>query len=201
MQVIGVSGSPRPGGNSDLILESILSGAQEAGAMTEAVRLAELDFSSCVGCERCRVDKICTRFDDSLTPLYSKITSARAMALVTPVYNYNITSWMKAFIDRMYCYYDFDDERPRGWSSRLADQGRRALLAVVAEQTSSEDLGVAMEALRLPMRALGYSIAAEVSFPGLFDAGIVKDHPDVLIRAAEMGRVLVPAPDDQDFPV
>ena len=190
MQIIGISGSPRRGGNSDLILENILVGAQQAGATSEVVFLSDLNFSSCVGCERCRKDKICTRFDDDLTPLYSKIIGARGMVLVSPVYNYNITSWMKAFIDRMYCYYDFDNERPRGWSSRLADQGRKALLTIVAEQTSKEDLGLTMEALRLPMQALGYEIMGETPVLGMFDAGVVGNHPEVLNRSAEMGKIL-----------
>jgi multimeric flavodoxin WrbA len=190
MQIIGISGSPRRGGNSDLILENILVGAQQAGATSEVTFLSDLNFSSCVGCERCRKDKICTRFDDDLTPLYSKIIGARGMVLVSPIYNYNITSWMKAFIDRMYCYYDFDNERPRGWSSRLADQGRKALLTIVAEQISEEDLGVAMEALRLPMQALGYEIVGETPVLGMFEAGIVGNHPEVLNRAAEMGKIL-----------
>lgn len=190
MQIIGISGSPRRGGNSDLILENILVGAQQAGATSEVVFLSDLNFSSCVGCERCRKDKICTRFDDDLTPLYSKIIGARGMVLVSPVYNYNITSWMKAFIDRMYCYYDFDNERPRGWSSRLADQGRKALLTIVAEQTSKEDLGATMEALRLPMQALGYEIMGETPVLGMFDAGVVGKHPEVLNRSAEMGKIL-----------
>lgn len=190
MRILGVSGSPRRGGNSDLILESILVGAQEAGATSETVFLSELNFSSCVGCERCRTDKICTRFDDDLTPLYSKIMDARGMVLVTPVYNYNVTSWMKAFIDRLYCYYDFDDQRPRGWSSRLAEQGRHAVLTIVAEQTSDRDLGVTLEAMRLPMEALGYSIVGQTPVLGMFEAGAVGKHPDVLDRATEMGKVL-----------
>lgn len=190
MRILGVSGSPRRGGNSDLILENILAGTRETGAPSESVFLSELGFSSCIGCEQCREDKVCTRFDDDFTPLYSKITEALGMVLVTPVYNYNITSWMKAFIDRLYCFYDFNDERPRGWSSRLGNQGRRAVLAIVAEQTSREDLGVTMEALRLPIQALGYEVTGEISVPGIFDAGLVGDHPEVLDQAAELGRSL-----------
>jgi len=190
MQIIGISGSPRRRGNSDLILEAILDGARAGGAVSEAVFLSELDFSSCVGCERCRIDRICTRFQDDLTSLYTKIFDARGMVLVSPVYNYNITSCMKSFIDRLYCFYDFDDRRPRGWSSRLASQGRCALLAVVAEQTTRRDLGVAMEALYLPMQALGYEMAGKLPIMGMFDAGIVGSHPEVLSQAREWGKDL-----------
>jgi multimeric flavodoxin WrbA len=187
MLILGVSGSPRRGGNSDLILDSILKGT---GADTAILYLSDIDFSSCVGCERCRKDRICTRFEDDLTPFYEVIREAMGLVLVSPVYNYNITSWMKAFIDRLYCFYDFDDERPRGWSCRLARQGRAAALAIVAEQVSEEDLGVAMKALRMPIKAFGYQIAGELHVLGKFEAGIVEEDPAVLEQAAELGKKL-----------
>lgn len=187
MRILGVSGSPRRRGNSDLILDSIMEGT---GADSEIIYLSDMDFSSCVGCERCRKEKVCTRFEDDLTPLYEKIRESMGIVLVSPVYNYNITSWMKAFIDRMYCFYDFDDDRPRGWSCRLAGQGRAAALAIVGEQMGEEDLGVTMEALRMPVKALGYQIAGELRVPGKFEAGIVGKDPDVLEKCAELGKNL-----------
>jgi multimeric flavodoxin WrbA len=190
MHILGVSGSPRRGGNSDLILDSILKGT---GAEADILHLSDIEFSSCVGCERCRKDKICTRFEDGLTLWYDRISEAMGIVLVSPVYNYNITSWMKAFIDRLYCFYDFDDERPRGWSSRLAGQGRAAALAVVAEQMEEKDLGLAMQALRMPIKAFGYEIAGEVPVLGKFEAGIVAKDPDVMKRAVELGKKLAGA--------
>jgi multimeric flavodoxin WrbA len=187
MRILGVSGSPRRGGNSDLILDNIL---KDTGAHSEIIYLSDIDFSSCVGCERCRQDRICTRFEDDLTPFYEVIQESMGLVLVSPVYNYNITSWMKAFIDRMYCFYDFDDDRPRGWSCRLAGQGRAVALAIVAEQVEEEDLGVTMEALRMPVKALGYQIASELQVLGKFEAGIVGKDPDVLQQCAELGRKL-----------
>jgi multimeric flavodoxin WrbA len=187
MRILGVSGSPRRGGNSDLILESILKGTE---VDSDLLYLSDIDFSSCVGCERCRNDKICTRFEDGLTPFYKVIQEAEGLVLVSPVHNYNITSWMKAFIDRLYCFYDFDDERPRGWSSRLAGQGRTAALAIVAEQMEEKDLGVAMDALRLPIEAFGYQITGELQVLGKFEAGIVGKDQDVLQQCDELGKKL-----------
>jgi len=190
MRILGISGSPRRGGNSDIILDNILKGA---GVSSEIIYLSDIDFSPCVGCEQCRMDKNCTRFEDDLTPLYGVLQEAMGLVLVSPVHNYNITSWMKAFIDRLYCFYDFDDERPRGWSSRLAGQGRFAAFATVAEQMEEEDLGVTMEALRMPIEAFGYEIAGELQVMGKFDAGIVGEDPDVLQRCTELGKTLAGA--------
>jgi len=197
MLIIGVSGSPRRGGNSDRILDSILAGASEAGTDTGTLHISGMEMSSCIGCERCRKDKVCTRFDDDLTPHYPQISLAEGIVLVTPVYNYNMTAWMKAFIDRMYCFYDFDNEHPRGWSSRLAGQGKAAALAIVAEQMEPKDMGVTMEAMRMPMEAMGYRIAGELIVPGVFEAGIVKERPGVLEEATELGRKLVATMEQQ----
>ena len=79
MHILGVSGSPRRGGNSDLILDNILKGT---GAESEVLYLSDIDFSSCVGCERCRKDKICTRFEDDFTPFYEVIKESRGLVLV-----------------------------------------------------------------------------------------------------------------------
>jgi len=187
VKVLGVSGSPRRGGNSDLILEAAV---RSTGARFSVLHLSEMDFSSCVGCEGCRKDLVCTRFDDDLTPVYGTILEAKGLILVSPVYNYNITSWMKAFIDRLYCFYDFNDDRPRGWSSRLAGQGRAAALAVVAEQVKEEDLGVSMAALRAPIQALGYTIAAQLHVFGKFEAGIVRKDREAMNHAAALGGKL-----------
>ena len=195
MLVLGVSGSPRRGANSDRVLDAILAGAAEKGADTEILPLSRMEISSCIGCERCRKDKVCTQFQDDLTPFYPMISQAEAIILVSPVYNYNVTAWMKAFIDRLYCFYDFDNGRPRGWSSRLADRGKAAALAIVAEQTDSEDLGVTMEAMRMPMEAMGYRIVGELTVPGVFEAGIVRERPEILEQAAKLGRDLVAALD------
>ena len=193
MLILGVSGSPRRGGNSDRVLDAILAGASEAGTDTMALHISGMEMSSCVGCERCRKDKVCTRFTDDLTPHYPQISLAEGIVLVTPVYNYNMTAWMKAFIDRLYCFYDFDNEHPRGWSSRLAGQGKAAALAIVAEQMEPEDMGVTMEAIRMPMEAYGYRIVGELAVPGVFEAGVVSERPGVLEEATELGRKLVEA--------
>lgn len=195
MRILGVSGSPRRKGNSDLILDRILSGT---GLETQTLYLSDMDYSSCVGCEKCRTDRICTQFDDDLTPFYEAVVKSQGLVVVSPVYNYNITAWVKAFIDRLYCFYEFDDERPRGWSSRLAGQGRKAALAVVAEQVDEKDLGIAMQALRMPIKALGYDLQGEMKVMGKFEAGIVGRDQTVLEQAGGLGRKLAAALENQN---
>ena len=188
--ILGIEGSPRKQGNSHLMLEAVLEGAAGTGAETRAVHLRDLEYKPCVGCEMCRRDKVCTRFDDGMTALYPLIEQARGLVLITPVHNYNVTAWVKAFIDRMYCYYDFEDTRPRAWSSRLAGQGRKAVIGAIAEQADKKDMGFALDAMRLPLAAMGYEISDELAVLRLFDRGVIASHEDQLEAARAAGRKL-----------
>ena len=51
---------------------------------------------------------------DGMSLLYPKIIDARGLVLVSPTHNYNITAIMKAFIDRLYCFYNFDNKNRPG---------------------------------------------------------------------------------------
>lgn len=133
-KILGICGSPRINGNSDVLLKHILKGVREEDVPTESIHLRDYYFQPCIGCERCRKDKICTGLNDGMNLLYPKIIQAQGLILLSPTHNYNITAWMKACIDRLYCLYEFDDNRPRGWTSRLAGQKRKAVIVAVCEQ-------------------------------------------------------------------
>ncbi len=188
--ILGVSGSPRKGGNSDSLLQTILEAAQQTGAKTEAVYLRDLVYSPCIGCERCRKDKMCTRFIDDMSVLYPKILKAKGLVLCSPAHNYNISALLKAFIDRMYCFYDFTNDRPRGYSSRLAGQGRLAVITGVCEQPDAFSMGATMDMMRLPLQAYGYEILHELPVYGLFAPGAVLSCPEPMELAAQYGRDL-----------
>ena len=188
--ILGVGGSPRRGGNSDTLLRAILEGAGEAGAETRAVFLRDYRFDACIGCERCRRDKTCTGLHDGMTLLYPDIERASGLVLASPAHHYNISALLKAFIDRLYCYYDFTDDRPRGYSSRLAGRGRKAMIAGVCEQPEPEDMGATMDMMRRPLQALGYDVLGELPVYGIFDLGRVKTRTEIMAGAWELGKRL-----------
>lgn len=123
--------------------------------------------------------------------IYPDIIESKALVLVSPTHNYNVTAWMKAFIDRLYCFYNFDDNHPRGWSSRLANQGRKAVLAAICEQVDEDDMGVTLSAMRLPLEALGYEIIGELPVFKIFNKGKVKENKEILIQARKLGSDLL----------
>jgi len=192
-KVFGVSGSPRNNGNSDILLKNIISGVHQENIDSICLNLTRIAFQGCVGCERCRKDDICTGLVDGMTLLYDQIIFSKGLIVVSPTHNYNITSWMKAFIDRLYCFYNFANVRPRSWSSKLAGQGRKAVIAAICEQENEEDMGFTIEAMKNPLQALGYEIVGELSVFRIFDKAKVKEDKLAIQKAYDLGVKLAQA--------
>ncbi|MFA9396072.1 MAG: flavodoxin family protein [Halodesulfovibrio sp.] len=189
--ILGVEGSPRRGGNSQAMLKMFSTVCSQESMPFFEASLRDYRYEPCVGCERCRKDKICTKFHDGMSLLYPRIQESKGLVLISPVHNYNVTAWMKSFIDRLYCYYDFTNTRPRGWSSRFAGQGRKAVIGTIAEQESIADVGVTLQAMRMPLEALGFEIVEEVVVLNTFDAGGIKKNDASILQVEQAAKKLV----------
>jgi multimeric flavodoxin WrbA len=190
-KIIGIGGSPRKGGNSDVLLKNTLQNIENTKVTSQIAHLRELQFQPCIGCEKCRKNKICTGLIDGMSLLYPKIIEAKGLVLVSPTHNYNITAIMKAFIDRLYCFYNFDNKnRPGKWSSQLENQGRKAIIIAVCEQNNKKDMGFTLEAMRLPLEALGYEIVEELAVFGVFSKGKIKENTEILAKCSMLGKKL-----------
>lgn len=190
MNILAVNGSPRRSGNTSTILRSMIEGAQQAGADAEYVHLKSYHIEGCIGCEQCRRDKTCTQFYDGMHLLYPKIEEAAGLILGSPTYNYNVTPWMKAFIDRFYPFFNFGKQRPGPYSSRLANRGKQAFVFTVCEQEDPKEAGYTVVSMRDACSALGYSIAGEHVFTSHFSASSVSHDQDDTRQAVEAGRLL-----------
>ncbi len=185
-QVLGISGSPRIGGNTDRIVQEFLSAIPETDQ--EFVNLSRYSIESCIGCEFCRRDLTCTRFFDGMHLLYPKIESSRLLVIGSPTYNYNMTPQVKAFIDRLYPYFNFTEPRPGPYSSRLANKGKYAFVFTVCEQHDPKEAGYTVPALADALEALGYTIIGREIFPGLFSRQAASQNHQVLKRVYELGQ-------------
>ncbi len=86
MRVLGLVGSPRKGGNTDLLVSRILDGATASNHLTEKVYLYALDISPCVDCRSCQKGKFQCAIDDDMQRLYPKLESAGVIVFGTPLY-------------------------------------------------------------------------------------------------------------------
>ncbi|OGL41998.1 MAG: hypothetical protein A2043_00910 [Candidatus Schekmanbacteria bacterium GWA2_38_9] len=105
MKVIAFCGSPRVGGNTDVLIEQLLNGAQSRGAKTEKVMLHKKKIGYCTGCRMCRkgdVSTICVIKDD-MTPLYDKIYGSDCIVVGFPIYTARESAQTSVFFDRLDC--------------------------------------------------------------------------------------------------
>ena len=105
MKVLGILGSPRIGGNSDILLEQALAGAKDAGGEVEKIILSQKKIFGCLDCGKCNETGVCAVKDDMLE-IHKKILEAHAVIHSVPVYFWAMTSQMKAYLDRWCAFFD-----------------------------------------------------------------------------------------------
>jgi len=97
--IVVISGSPRKGGNSDVLCDSFIKGAQEAGNTVEKVTVSEKTIGFCQGCYKCSTIGACFQSDD-MGEILEKLVASDVIVLATPVYFYSMDGQMKTLIDR-----------------------------------------------------------------------------------------------------
>jgi len=104
MLILGINGSPRQGGNSEILLDRALQGAKTAGAKFKKINLGELKYAPCLSCADARKDGVC-KIKDDMTQVYAAFEKADGIIIASPVYFGSISAQLKMLIDRFQCYW------------------------------------------------------------------------------------------------
>uniref|UniRef100_A0A7C4RUP5 Flavodoxin family protein n=1 Tax=Desulfatirhabdium butyrativorans TaxID=340467 RepID=A0A7C4RUP5_9BACT len=102
MKVVAFNGSARKDGNTAIMVRTVLRVLEEAGIQTELIQLAEKDISGCKACYGCVKKKNgkCAVAKDDLNEMLNRMVEADGIILASPTYFADVTSAMKALIDR-----------------------------------------------------------------------------------------------------
>ena len=98
MKVVGFNGSPRENGNTAMIMGIVFEELEEQGIETELIRLESI--APCRGCFACKHSANCVFETDMFCEYFEKLKSADGVLLGSPVYSADVTSTMKAFLER-----------------------------------------------------------------------------------------------------
>lgn len=98
--VLILSGSPRKGGNSDLLCDEFMRGALESGHKAEKIRVADKKIGYCHACYYCRDHGGECAIKDDMAEVLQKMIDADVIVLASPVYFYSIDAQLKAVINR-----------------------------------------------------------------------------------------------------
>lgn len=102
MKVVGINGSARKGGNTALMIKRVFAKLEAAGIETELIELASKEMHGCVACYKCakNKDRRCAVTKDFVNQCIEAMDEADGIILGSPTYFANITTEMKALIDR-----------------------------------------------------------------------------------------------------
>ena len=114
MKAIGIVGSPRKGGNTEILTAHCLKAIAEEGLDTELAPLAGLDIKGCNDCRYCFEHDGCS-IEDDLQPVFARMMEADAIIVSSPVYYSSATSLVKGFLERV----GFMARSTRGFSGKV----------------------------------------------------------------------------------
>lgn len=193
IRVLGIAGSPRRQGNTEILLDRFLAAAAQAGGQTSKIVAAQLDLSACVSCGVCDRQGHCAMSDD-FEGVNEQLVRSDVIAIATPLYFWNVPAQLKALIDRGQVQ----------WHRKIAEQ--RTLAASAAGR--SRRRGVLIAVGGHPRGYFEGTVRTVKSFFRLYETdywgkllrreidgkGEINDHPEALQQAEALGRGVVTEP-------
>ncbi len=101
MRLLGIVGSPRKNGNTEILVNEAFKPAFEAGWQTDLFLMSEKEVAPCHHCGGCYKTGVCVNKDD-MQELYKLMEQADAIIWASPVYFGSVTAQMKAVMDRTF---------------------------------------------------------------------------------------------------
>ena len=175
-KVLILSGSPRKGGNSDILCDEFAKGALDAGNQVEKIFVAEKQIAMCTGCYFCKTHEGKCIFNDDMGDILQKIIDCDVLVLSSPVYFYSISAQLKAVIDRTV--------------ARWTEIANKDLYYIVtAAEEEKDTLDTALACLHGFARCIdGYEEKGTLYGKGVYEKGAVLNRPELMLIAYEMGN-------------
>jgi multimeric flavodoxin WrbA len=180
-------GSPRLGGNTDLLLDEALKGAQGQGAEVEKIVVDKLKIAPCREIYACLKDGKCVIKDD-MNDIYPKILAADAVIVASPIFFYTVSAQLMALISRCQAL----------WSRKYILKNMDIPLKKGAFICVGATKGVKLFdgpklTIKYFFQAINAEYKEELLIRGVDKKGEIKDHPAALADAYELGKELVSA--------
>jgi len=178
-KVLGIVGSPRRGGNTDLLVDEVLKGAKEIGAETEKIFLHKLKINPCDGCNVCfKSENGNCKYEDDFEEVKQKMEENNTWIIGTPIYWWGPTAITKAFIDRWYQHnitkQFFKDKN---------------MILVVSSGGGSESYSRHVVGMMEDIaKYVGINFKEKIIATGVNKRGDVKNRPEILKKAINAGK-------------
>jgi len=181
MKIVGLLGSPRPNSNSSAIANRFLKTAQELGAETKSFTLNRLTYRGCQGCYVCKTSLERCVLQDDLAQVLDAVAEADLVVLASPVYYGEVTSQLKAFLDRTFSYL-VPDYRSSATPTRLSP--KKLIFVLTQGHPDEEMFSDIFRRYEHFLKWTGFIEATLIRSCGI-GPGSVDAAPDEVLREAE----------------
>jgi len=189
LKVLGIAGSPRRGGNTDLLLAEVLRGAASKGAEVKTIILSDLKIAPCQHCDACLETGRC-KVEDDMQMVYRELEQADRIVLASPIQFMTVTAQAKAMIDRCQSLWARKyvlKQPPLG-----SEPGKkRGLFISVGGRKVANLFEPALATVKALFTCLNVTYAGDLLFPAVDEKGAITRHPDALHQAFLAGQKLV----------
>lgn len=187
-RVLGLSGSPRPEGNTARLLRRCLEGAASRGAVTKTVDLTHLDIAACRHCDGCFEDGRCI-IEDDMQALYAQLKQADSIVLATPLQFMAVTAHVKLFMDR--CQALWAQKYVLGRAPLGQEKSRRGIFISTGARKGMHIFDGARSSVKALFASLDICYFAELLYPEIDAQADIDHHPTALAEAFEAGARLL----------
>lgn len=180
-KVVVITGSPRRGGNTDLLAGAFVERAESLGHEVARFDAGRMKLQGCRACNACyKTGKPCA-FDDDFNQIPPAVLEADAVVFAMPTYWFSVPSNIKAVLDRLYCFLP-------GGKLEEAKGKKAALIACCGDADTSIMDGITIT-FEKSFALLGWDLVGEVLVDGVMEPGSVSD-TDGLDRARQLADCL-----------
>lgn len=186
MKIVSLLGSPRENGNSSVIAKRVCDTASKLGAEITTFVLNNLTFRACQACMACKTKLDRCAVEDDLTQVLDAVRDADVLVLASPVYFWDVSAQVKAFIDRTYSFL-VPDFITNPTKSRL-QPGKKFLLILTQGNPDRNSFLDIFPRFDYFFRAYGFTDTRLIRAFGVSAPGEVESHKDVMELAEKTAK-------------
>jgi len=187
MLVLGIYGSPRPRGNTDLLLDAFLEGASSSHPEVRRLYVRNMRIHGCIECGKCDETGVCVQQDD-MAAVYPLLEAASRIVIASPIFFYGVTAQLKLLIDRSQALYMKREIARRQGGDASPDPARRGFLLSAGATGGKRMFECAILTAKYFFDALGMTYAGELCYPRIEHKGDIRQHPTALDDCVRTGK-------------
>ena len=188
MNIVAFHGSPRLGGNSDLLLQEVLRTIDTDVHAVRVFRLNLISLRPCQNCGGCDETGVCV-IEDDMRAIYNAIRTADMVILTSPIFFFGLSAQTKTMIDRCQCLWCEKYLLKKPISEGI--HGRKGLLLLVGGMKKELGIQCGEATAKAFFRTISVTEHETMSFLGVDQKGAILNHQTALYDAHIAGERLI----------